>query len=383
MYLEKGISAQAIKKKLEGHRQKDHKYLDGKIFNSICTEPLIVAKDAYQQFLSTNLGDKRIYRGTAEIERETVTMLGEIFGNKDAPGSIVSGGTEANILALYAARQIAEKKGKEKFEVIVPESVHFSIIKAAKLLNLKLVFTKLDSSYRADPEAMKDSITDNTIAIVVSAGTSELGMIDPYDKVEKIAKERELYFHIDAASGGFILPFQEEPRRILLQNGVSSITVDPHKYGFSVIPSGAILFKDKEIMDHIQFPSFFDGTQAHNTVLGTRSGAGAAATYAVMSYMGRFGYGNCVKKILEITHLGEQYVVKKGLVLFQKSDLNIISICSKNPVIIQEILEEQGFIISVCKKYNVIRLVIHLQHTYPDVVKVIDLIQELESRVCV
>ncbi|WP_051685093.1 tyrosine decarboxylase MfnA [Clostridium sp. KNHs205] len=378
MFPQEGLSSRAVKKELKNYKHQDKQYIDGQIFNSICTEPLVIAKEAYTEFLNTNLGDKRIFKGTAELEKETVAMLGELFDRQDAPGCLVSGATEANLLALYVARQKAMKKGMNEFEVVVPESVHFSVIKAASILNLNLVVTKLDSEYRADPKVIADSITDRTIAIVATAGTSELGMVDPYDEIEKIAVKNGLYYHIDAASGGFLLPFMESARKIYLGNGVCSIAVDPHKYGYSVIPGGGILFRDEEIQNEIAFSSFFEGTHIHNTLLGTRTGAGAAAAFAAMSYLGIRGYQSCVRRIMETTALGEQYARKKGLKLFQKSDLNIISICSREPEQMQKMLEEQGIIISVNKKYRVIRLVIELHHTYAKVMELLDLIAKLE-----
>ena len=378
MFPQEGLSSRAVKKKLTSYKHQDKQYIDGQIFNSICTEPLVIAKEAYTEFLNTNLGDKRIFKGTTELEKEVVAMLGELFGRQDATGCLVSGATEANLLALYAARQKAMKRGIKKFEVVVPESVHFSVIKAASILNVKLVVTKLDSEYRADPKAIADNITDRTIAIVATAGTSELGMIDPYEEIEKIAVQNGLYYHIDAASGGFLLPFMESARKMYLGNGVCSIAVDPHKYGYSVIPGGGLLFRDKGVQNEIGFSSFFEGTDVHNTLLGTRTGAGAAAAFAAMSYLGIRGYECCVRRIMETTALGEQYARKKGLKLFQKSDLNIISICSREPEQMQMLLEEQGIIISVNKKYRVIRLVIELHHTYTQLMELLDLIAKLE-----
>lgn len=379
MFPQEGLSSRAVKKELKNYKHQDKQYIDGQIFNSICTEPLVISKEAYTEFLNTNLGDKRIFRGTAELEKKVVAMLGELFGRQDAPGCLVSGATEANLLALYAARQKAMKKGMNEFEVVVPESVHFSVIKAASILNLSLVVTELDSEYRADPKAIADSITERTIAIVVTAGTSELGMVDPYEEIEKIAIQNGLYYHIDAASGGFLLPFMESERNIYLGNGVCSIAVDPHKYGYSVIPGGSILFRDEEILNEIEFTSFFEDSHVHNTLLGTRTGAGAAAAFAAMSYLGIRGYQSCVRRIMETTTLGEQYARKKGLKLFQKSDLNIISICSREPEQMQRILEEQGIIISVSKRYKVIRLVIELHHTYEKVMELLNLIAKLEA----
>ncbi len=103
---------------------------------------------------------------------------------KNAVGFLVSGGTEANLMALLAARNMAKVNQPE---VVLPESAHFSFTKICNLLNLKPVYAGLDSSFRVDPSEVEKCINKNTVAIVGTAGTAELGVVDPIDELSEIA----------------------------------------------------------------------------------------------------------------------------------------------------------------------------------------------------
>ncbi len=111
-------------------------------------------------------------------------------------------------MAMRAPRNYArEHKGIVNGEIIIPESAHFSFNKAADMLNLKIVQVDLDENYKMDINSLKNSITENTVAIVAIAGTTELGLIDSIEEISKIAKEHDIYLHVDAAFGGFSIPF--------------------------------------------------------------------------------------------------------------------------------------------------------------------------------
>jgi tyrosine decarboxylase/aspartate 1-decarboxylase len=131
----KGLSPQQIQARLTQTKQLDATYESGKILCSMCTNPHPAAKQAHNMFLNVNLGDPGLFPGTVQLEKEAVNELSELLHCKTSVGFIVSGGTEANLLALYAAREhanISEPEG------IVPQSAHFSFVKIARLLKIKL-----------------------------------------------------------------------------------------------------------------------------------------------------------------------------------------------------------------------------------------------------
>ena len=155
----------------------DYNYADGRILGSMCTEAHPFAKEVYCKFLDTNLGDPGLFKGTKYVENEVIKSIGELLSLEEAYGNIVTGGTEANIMAIRAARNHARKyKGIVDGEIIIPESAHFSFKKAADMLNLKIVEAKIDKNYKIDVDALKSVISDKTVAIVAIAGTTELGL---------------------------------------------------------------------------------------------------------------------------------------------------------------------------------------------------------------
>ncbi|RKZ01918.1 MAG: tyrosine decarboxylase MfnA [Candidatus Hydrothermota bacterium] len=301
-----GLSKEEVIQELRLRLEGDLSFTDGRILGSMCTYPHEFAQLVFLMNIEKNLGDPGLFPQTAELEKETISMLGELLSNPNACGHIVTGGTEANILALWTAKRL---RGNEfRNEVIVPESAHFSFDKAADLLGLKLVKVPLDSRFRVSIEDVERTINSRTLAIVGIAGTTGLGVVDPIDRLSELAVEHDLYLHVDAAFGGFLLPFLKElgyeaPKFDFSLEGVSSITVDPHKMGLVPIPAGGILFRNKEIYSttawRVSYMAGGETTQA--TLVGTRSGAAAIATWAMLNHLGRKGYRDIVKRCMELT----------------------------------------------------------------------------------
>ena len=117
---EKGLPQNKILKMIEMKLQSDLIYSSGKILSSMCTNPHSFAKEIYRMYLEKNLGDPTLFPASAELEHEAIQMLGSLLSNPRVSGSIVSGGTEANIIALWTARNLAKKDGGE---LIVPVSL--------------------------------------------------------------------------------------------------------------------------------------------------------------------------------------------------------------------------------------------------------------------
>lgn len=361
----------------------DFSFRGGRILNSICSEPLPVAVKAFYQTIHTNLGDARIFPGAKRLEQLVIGMIGDLLGHPKAVGNVVSGGTEANLLALFAALKNNNRKIRNP-EVIVPFSIHFSVEKAAAILGLKLCYTRLDSKYRAVPEDIEHSVNSNTIAIMATAGTSELGAVDPISEIAVIAKRHNLYFHVDAASGSFIIPFAKElgydlPEFDFKIEKVDSITADPHKFALSVIPSGCILFRSKEMQKLIEFNSHYLGTLPHTTLTGTRSGASAASIYAVIKSLGKEGFKEIVRGYFEKRDFFIKELKKHKLKLLIKPDLNIVAVKSRNSKKVLQRLEERKWLVSLSKRNNSLRIVIHhhLQKEYlRDFVKELYLVEQ-------
>ena len=247
----KGSSKKNVLAELKKIRTKDQPYADGRILCSLCTRPHPIAQKAYQMFIESNLGDPGLFSGTAQLEQDVITQLSGLLHNPNACGHIVSGGTEANLLALLAAKN---NTSRDKSEVILPKSAHFSFTKICKILNLQPIYARLANDYTVNPFDVANLVNQKTLAIVGTAGSAELGTIDPIDKLSEIALTKAVYFHVDAAFGGLVIPFLKgEKATFDFQNeAVQSITVDPHKMGLAAIPAGGLLFRDLKLLDSLK-----------------------------------------------------------------------------------------------------------------------------------
>lgn len=325
------ISEEEIFKELDFYQSQDCKYSDGRILGSMCTQAHPIAQKAFIQFLESNLGDPGLFKGTKAIEDKVLKMIGSFLSIENPVGHIVTGGTEANIMAIRAARNIArDEKGISQGEIIVPQSAHFSFKKASDILNLKLREIVLDDSYQLDASFVEDEINENTVAIVGVAGTTELGMIDPIEELSNIALENNIHLHVDAAFGGFSIPFLKEigydlPEFDFSLKGVKSITVDPHKMGLAPIPAGGILFRNEEYLDSISVNSPYLTIKHQSTIVGTRMGATSAATFAVMKYLGKDGYARLAKESLDNAIFLADSVKQLGYELVVEPKLNIVA----------------------------------------------------------
>ena len=363
---DKPIDKQVILEELEKIHALDSDYADGRILGSMCTEAHPFAKEVYCKFLDTNLGDPGLFRGTKRLENEVIKSIGELLSLPEAYGNIVTGGTEANLMAIRAARNHARKyKGIKNGEIILPASAHFSFKKAADMLNLKIVEAKLDDNYKIDVDSVRNSISDKTVAIVAIAGTTELGLIDPIEEISQIALEHNIYFHVDAAFGGFSIPFLRKlgydlPVFDFSLEGVCSITVDPHKMGLAPIPAGGIIFRKEEYLDVMAVDSPYLTVKTQSTIVGTRLGASSAATYAIMKYFGKEGYCGIAKSLMENTKFFAENLKELGYEIICEPELNIVAFNHPNMETnkLAEKLEELGWKVSVAKCPIAIRVVL-------------------------
>lgn len=353
----KGLSRKIVMAELKKIRNLDQHYVDGRILCSMCTTPHPLAKKAYQMFFESNLGDSGLFPGSTQIEKEVVQELATLLQGEDSAGFVVSGGTEANLMALLAARKMANTNQPE---VVLPKSVHFSFTKICNFLSLKPVYAGLDSSFRVDTSEIEKGISKNTIAIVGTAGTAELGAVDPIDKLSEIALRHRIYLHVDAAFGGLIIPFLHDPKLTFdfSLEGVKSITVDPHKMGMAAIPAGGILFKYAKTLDYIKTETPYITDKVQYTFVGTRTGAAVASTWAVFKALGMEGFQKIVNTCMKNTKLLADGIEKTGFKLVAEPTLNILAFRNGNTKGLFESLRAKGWFVSYVPRYDCIRIVV-------------------------
>jgi tyrosine decarboxylase/aspartate 1-decarboxylase len=354
-------------------RARDYSY--DRFFSTMCTRPHPIAVKAHQMFLETNLGDPGLFPGVAELEQRTVGMMGEMLHLPQAVGYVSSGGTESNIQAIRAARNVS---GKRDGNIVVPASAHFSFDKIGDLLSLEVRKAELDESLKADMASVEDLVDDRTAAIVGIAGTTEFGQVDPIDRLAELAGERGIYLHVDAAFGGFVLPFLPgDWRWDFLLEGVSSVTIDPHKMGLSTIPAGGLLFRRGEHLNALETETHYLTRARQASLTGTRSGATAAATFAVMMLLGKKGFREMVGSCMELTRHLVRGARQIGLLPVIEPLMNVVALKVEHPEKVREKLMQRGWHVSITREpHRALRLILmgHMSHENIDI-----FLQDLEE----
>jgi len=370
---------QKLLKELQNLHKKDFTFSSGRILGSMCTQPHSIAKEAYIKFLETNLGDPELFPGTKEIENRFLSFIMKLLNApKTAVGLICSGGTESNITAIWMAKELTGKS-----EILIPESAHFSFEKIGSLMNIKLVYIPLNKDYSTNITELKKMITKDTAAIIGIAGSTELGTIDSIPELSEICKNNNIFLHIDAAFGGFVIPFLKEIKNNIPDfdfqlKGVSSISIDAHKMGYSAIPLGTLIIRNKEWLDKISVRTPYISSNKQAGLLATRSGGPVAAAYAVSKYLGFKGYRNLIKNSMNITDYTEKKINDIGLDLVIKPTMNVIAIKLKNLEKVVTKLNKYGWKVNKMERLSAIRIVL-----MPQIKKEIidDFIPDLE-KVC-
>jgi tyrosine decarboxylase/aspartate 1-decarboxylase len=269
-----------------------------RVLSSMCTEPHPAAREAAERFLATNPGDPATYAEVADLETRAVAALGEIAGldaaaagtdsDADSPphGYVTGGGTEANLQAVRSARN---RRGVDDANLVVPESPHFSFTKAADVLDVELRTVPTDADRRADTDAVAAAVDGRTALVVGVAGSTEYGRVDPIPAIADITHDAGAYCHVDAAWGGFLLPFTDHAWSFA-DAPIDSLTIDPHKCGRAVVPAGGLLFRDAAGMDTLAVDTPYLESRSQASLSGTRSGAGVASTVAAVEALWPDGY---------------------------------------------------------------------------------------------
>ncbi len=267
-----------------------------------------IGRLAYNMFLSDNgiLALRVPY--FADIEAELIQMCSSLFNpGSDTTANLTSGGSESIYSALHAAREWAKKEHPhiKEPEVVAPFSAHPSFSKGCHYFGLKLVRTPLAPSLRANVQAMKEALTENTICLVGSAPCWPYGLYDPIEDIAALAQKNNLWMHSDACVGGYLAPFAEKlghaiPAWDFRVPGVMSISADLHKYGYCHKSVSTVLWRSAELQQyHYVHPSDWPGGEYATTgFAGSRSGGPVFSAWAIMKYLGQEGYLELAKQVM-------------------------------------------------------------------------------------
>lgn len=301
-------------------------FVSGTVYSCHSPDYLKLTIETVKEFLYTNPLHPDVFPDIKIMEAEVVSMIKNLFnGGENSCGNITSGGTESILLACKTYRDWGrEEKGITSPEIIVGESVHASFDKAGHYFNIKIVKVPINiNTGKLDIDAMKKKINKNTVCIVGSAPSFAHGVIDDIELMSDIAIKHNIGLHVDCCLGGFILPFLKKIGVLNYEfdfnlSGVSSISIDPHKYGYSMKGSSIILYNSKLLRKYQYYinSSWNGGIYATPTISGSRSGVIVATTWMSLMYHGLSGYTEAALNIIKLKNSIVHQVMKiKGLII--------------------------------------------------------------------
>lgn len=330
-------------------------------------------QSAYQLFFDDNYINPLAFKGIRQLESEVTGMTAHALNAPPtATGMVTSGGNESLILAVHAARQRASHIRNP--EIVMPVSAHAAFEKAADFLGIKIRKAPLDSSYRADPEAMRRLINRNTILLVGSAPSYPHGVLDPIEAIGELAVEHKIPFHVDACLGGFVLPWASQlgyalPPWDFRVAGVTSVSADVHKFGYGAKGASVLLYRHAEWLEYQFFVSteWPGGIYATTTLAGSRPAGPIAAAWAAMKYLGEEGYLEKTRILLEgAARLREALKAIPGIVVLGDPCINVFSFTTVDNkpdcYVLADKLAEKGWLVNRLQAPAALHLLVLLQN---------------------
>ncbi|KAB1207744.1 Sphingosine-1-phosphate lyase [Morella rubra] len=325
--------------------------------------------EACSMFAHTNPLHLDVFPSVVRFEAEVVAMTAALLGSKEKGaggqicGNMTSGGTESIILAVKSSRDYMKiKKGIMRPEMIIPQSAHSAYDKAAQYFNIKLWRVPVNNEFQADVKAIRRRVNRNTILIVGSAPGYPHGIIDPIEELGELAARFGVCLHVDLCLGGFVLPFARKlgypiPPFDFSVEGVTSISVDVHKYGLAPKGTSVVLYRNHDIRKHqfVAVTEWSGGLYVSPTIAGSRPGSLIAGAWAAMLSLGEEGYLETTQKIMGVSkriqkgieEIPELFVIGKPDMTIVAFGSNVIDIFEVN-----DIMSSKGWHLNALQRPN-------------------------------
>ena len=337
--------------------------LDGKVFND--DAPFLKDAPILQTYVANpnNIGchtygtSEKAFSGTHEIEREVLSVLAvDVFKMEpnSFDGYISPGGTEANIQAIWMFRNYFKNTfgaSLNEIAIIASLDTHYSIPKAANLLQLDWLKVEVDFTTRAIDKVQLNSLVKTAkvagkkyFIAVANMGTTMFGSVDNPEDYTEVLEEHELDYklHIDGAYGGFVYPFSNQESKINFSNSkISSITIDAHKMLQAPYGTGVFICR-KGFIENVltQEAEYVEGMDL--TLCGSRSGANAVAVWMILFTYGPNGWFEKVS----VLQMRTSYLCKEldqlNIEYFREPFMNIVTI--KSQYIPHELAEKYNLV---------------------------------------
>ncbi len=335
---EKGANWETVRRELESFGKGDADWRSARtavyVFNP-GEDVMRVAKDAYALYQSENALGPLAFPSLKRMEDDVIAMgLSLLHGPEGACGNMTSGGTESILMAVKSCRDQARAQGRDTSgaEILAPVSAHPAFDKAAHYLGLRVVRVPVARDLRADVPAMAEAIGSRTLMLVGSAPCFPYGVIDPIGALGELARERELWLHVDACVGGYFAPFArmngiDVPPFDFDVSGVCSMSADLHKYGYAAKGASTVFHRSEEQRAHqiFEFGNWPGGHMTTPTLAGTRPGGAIAGAWAVLHYLGVDGYREKARQVTRARELLTQGLARIGLHVLGEPKLGLLA----------------------------------------------------------
>ena len=279
--------------------------------------------DVYSYYQWANPLKPGIWPRVNQCEAELIGMTANLFHGPNI-GCVTSGGTESILLAVRAHWEYyGRRRGIAHPEVVCGTSAHCALLKACKLLRIRLVTLDCNdgTTFQLSARQVQNRITSNTIMIFASCPSFSQGIIDPITQLSEVATKFDIGLHVDACLGSFVVPFSDFCASEALDfraPGVTTISADLHKYGLAAKGTSVILFRSKELRRASYFPfsQWSGGLYVTPSLAGSRPGGLVACAWAALISIGEDGYRqNAMQIIQAATKIAKTIEEIPGLIL--------------------------------------------------------------------
>jgi tyrosine decarboxylase/aspartate 1-decarboxylase len=286
-------SASAILHQVAGRLHDNYPYAHPLYAGQMLKPPHPIARAAYALGMSVNPNNHALDGGRASsaMEIEAVAAIAKMFHWPQHLGHLSSGGTFANLEALWVAGQLMPGKA-----IAASDQAHYTHSRISSVLGLPFVTIPSDVRGCMDLAALEHLLaTKNIGTVVVTLGTTAIGSVDPLDQILTLQKKYEFRIHVDAAYGGyFTLASNLSPVTRAAFDAIphaDSIVIDPHKHGLQPYGCGSILFRDPTVgrfYKHDSPYTYFSSKELHLGEISlecSRAGASAVALWATQQLL--------------------------------------------------------------------------------------------------
>ncbi|BCJ28857.1 pyridoxal phosphate-dependent decarboxylase family protein [Actinocatenispora sera] len=377
---DRGVPAEQVLAELGALRGRDLPTHGGRLFAYVYDAAVPgldqLTASAYALAAHVNGLDPTAFPSLLAMENDLVAAAAQVTSGAEAAagvvGNVTSGGTESLLLAVKAARDAHPDLATPR--LVVPASAHAAFAKAAQYLRVALDVVEIDpATLLPDPAAMAAAITADTVLVACSAPAYPYGVIDPVAEIAAVAADAGVRCHVDACFGGWLLPYLRRLGRPIPPfgfelPGVTSVSVDLHKYAYAPKGVSVLLHRDASLRrpQYFGFAGWPGYPLLNATVASTRSGGPVAGAWATLRHLGDDGYLRLAERTWSaVTGLAAAVSTVDGLRLLAEPQTSVVvfTCTDPDPYVLADQLAARGWHTQPQLPYPPLPASIHLSVT--------------------